>query len=306
MADPMHCRACRAVIKPDRKVLARLGGRRAVRSRDDCVYHCRECGACYTNAGDERDREMITPRAELNVPREVRSGLTETLSRTPNRRKRSSKQLKSCFESSKDAVTWTVFRGLERQGRLDALVVPDEPAGEPALLFWGVPVCGERADEVAEALAEECRSVGERANAMSEPDVIVCWDDMLALVVARYRTGNEQRPNNAGFSRYLDHAYLFSVLTSKVASAGYYELTRGWRIGSGLAQRLGIGSFLLVNLGPPEKIEQDAEAFSRMLAVSGKRDFVQRSWNDVLEAARPLEPWLDRYASERHRLLYWR
>jgi hypothetical protein len=303
--EPMRCRACQAVIEPDLELLGRLGRRLTVNSRDDCIYRC-TCGVSYSNALDEQDRVMIMPSPELNVPREVRSGLSETLNNAVNRRSVESKKLKFCFETSEDAVTWTVFRGLERLGRLDALVVPDQPQGQPALLLWGVPVAGARSAEVASALRAVCRRLNEPANALTEPDAIVAWDDLLVFVEAKYRSGNDCRPGYGGFARYLGRAELFSVPRAEVEAAGYYELTRNWLIGSEVAEALAIAGFLLVNLGPPEKIETEAEAFSNLVAVSDRRDFVQRSWNDVLEAASPLEPWLDRYASERHRLLYWR
>ena len=67
-----------------------------------------------------------------------------------------------------------------------------------------------------------------------------------------------------------------------------------------------IPGFLLLNLGSPEKIEVDADLFGTLVARSPAHDFASCSWSDVLEAAQPIEPWLDRYASERRRLLYWR
>jgi hypothetical protein len=97
---------------------------------------------------------------------------------------------------------------------------------------------------------------------------------------------------------------LFAVLTERVAADGYYELTRNWRIGTALAESLQIPGFLLINLGPPEKIEVDADIFMTLLARSPLREFASCSWSDILEAAKPLEAWLDRYASERQRLLY--
>jgi len=47
-------------------------------------------------------------------------------------------------------------------------------------------------------------------------------------------------------------------------------------------------------------------AWARVVARPPSRDFPSCGRSDVLEAAQPIEPWLDRYASERHRLLYWR
>jgi hypothetical protein len=303
--EPMRCRACQRQIKPDMSLLASLNRRLTVASRDDCIYRC-ECGVSYSNARKEADRVMITAGPELNVPKQVRAGLVETLGQALNRRNRRNKQLKFCFESSEDAVTWTVFRGLQQQGRLDALVAPQRLPGEPALLLWGAPIGGARSPEVASALVEVCRSLGESSDAFSEPDVVVVWPELIVFVEAKYQSANERRPNHPNFPRYLDRPELFSVPPETVEAAGYYELTRNWRIGTALAEALQIPDFLLVNLGPPDQIEAEAEAFASLLALSASREFVSWSWSDILEAAAPVEAWLDRYASERHRLLYWR
>ena len=301
----MRCRACRRLIKPNKALAASLGKRLSVASRDDCIYRC-ECGVAYSNAINERDRVLIVASPELNVPKSVRAGLVETLGQAVNRGNRTKKLLEFCFENSEDAVTWTVFRGLQQRGRLEALVAPERPQGEPALLLWGVPISGARGPEVASALAEVCRSLGETANALSEPDVIVVWHDLVVIVEAKFRSANELRPDYRGFPRYLDRPDLFAVSPEQVAAAGYYELTRNWRIGTALAESLQTPGFLLINLGPPEKIEVDADIFMTLLARSPLREFASCSWSDILEAAKPLEAWLDRYASERHRLLYWR
>jgi hypothetical protein len=303
--EPMRCRACQRLIKPNTSLVASLGRRLAVASRDDCIYHC-ECGVSYSNARNEDDRVMITASPELNVPKQVRAGLVEALGQAVNRRNRRKKLMKFCFETSEDAVTWTVFRGLGQRGRLDALVAPQRPLGEPALLLWGVPISGARGPETASALVNVCRSLGETASALSEPDVIVVWSDLVVFVEAKFQSRNERRPNSRSFSRYLDRRDLFAVPPEEVAADGYYELTRNWRIGTALAESLQIPGFLLVNLGPPDKIEVDADIFMTLVARSPLREFASCSWSDVLEAAQPIEPWLDRYASERHRLLYWR
>jgi hypothetical protein len=303
--QPMKCRVCQRVIKPNASLGASLGRRLAITSRDDCIYLC-ECGAAYSNARKEDERELIAASPEANVPKQVRPGLVEALERALNHRGRRKKRMQFCFETSDGAVTWTVFRGLEQQGRLDALVAPQRPQGEPTLLIWGVPISGPRGSKIAAALTEVCNSLDESVSSLTEPDVIVVWQDLLVLVEATFQSGNERRPNFRGFERYLDRPDLFAVSPEEVAADGYYELTRSWRIGAALAESLRIPAFLLLNLGPPEKIEVDADLFGALVARSLAHDFGSCSWSDVLEAAQPIEPWLDRYASERHRLLYWR
>ena len=146
--EPMRCRACQRLIKPNTSLAASLGKRLTVASRDDCIYRC-ECGVSYSNARKEDKRVLITASPELNVHKQVRAGLVEVLGQALNRRNRRRKLMKFCFETSDDAVTWTVFRGLEQRGRLDALVAPQRPLGEQTLLLWGVPISGPRGRETA-------------------------------------------------------------------------------------------------------------------------------------------------------------
>lgn len=303
--ESMRCRVCGRVIEPDLPLVASLGRRPTVGRRQDCIYRC-DCGVAYTNAQREDERVLIYAKPEQNVPKEVRPRLAEALARAANRRNRRVKAERFCLQTSEDAVVWTVLRGLEQMGRLDALVAPREVAGEPSLVLWGVPLAGGRAGEAADALTGVCRSLGEPASSLSEPDALLVWAGLAVMVEAKFRSANERRPHHRGFGRYLDRPDLFAVAPDAVAAAGYYELTRQWRIGSALATQLELPRFLLVNLGPPEKIEADAQAFARLLAPSPAREFAYLGWSDLLEAASPLVPWLDRYASERHRLLYWR
>jgi hypothetical protein len=90
---------------------------------------------------------------------------------------------------------------------------------------------------------------------------------------------------------------LFSSVEA-VQESGYYELTRNWRIGCGLAERLGASHFVLVNLGPP-RLAESAGAFAASIQQSASRQFVHRTWNDLLGLAEPLPDWLRAFARQR-------
>jgi hypothetical protein len=64
------------------------------------------------------------------IPIEVNDGLDTTLAEALNMRNRPSKRNAFCSASSEDAVTWTVFRGLDVIGRLARVaqaITPDHP-----------------------------------------------------------------------------------------------------------------------------------------------------------------------------------
>ena len=143
-------------------------------------------------------------------------------------------------------------------------------------------------------------AIGEGARHRSEPDVIASWPDEVVAVEAKYTSHNDVKPNYKGFDRYLDRPEMFAVDGTAVRAAGFYELTRNWRIGIGLAERLE-RHFTLVNLGPAGQ-EASAQKFGALLATDERRAFRFMSWSRLLdraEADAPLPEWCRRYATER-------
>jgi len=288
-AEPMTCVACGAAIAPHAERL----GKRADR-HEDLAYPC-ACGWGFSNATAAGNRVAIAPSPSLNVPTEVRPGLDDVLARALNARNRPAKRWKFCSAASEDAVTWSVFRALEQAGRLK-VVAPGE--GEPSLLLWGVPVSGNDAERAAAELEGLLAELGERQSGRSEPDVVLVQPDVVVIVEAKYRSGNPPQPGYRGFERYLDRPVLFAASREQVAAAGFYELTRNWRIGVGLAERLDGCEFELVNLGMPA-IEKSAATFASLLAQTPARRFRHETWAGLLASAGDLQPWLVRYAAGR-------
>jgi hypothetical protein len=237
----------------------------------------------------------------MNVPAPVRVGLDDVLDAAVNETNRRSKREKFCFETSEDAVTWTVSRYLESVGRIDAILgsLPANPAlrTSPALLLWGAPVSGAVAENVAALLRAISGDLQESDKSRSEPDVVLAWPDLTVLVEVKYRSPNQQGASSPHFSRYLDRPDLFAVAVQEVEKAGFYELVRNWRIGVELAERRAT-AFRLINLGP-RSIARSASDFSRLLAQTPDRQFAHRSWADVLVAARPAPPWVESYVETR-------
>jgi hypothetical protein len=290
----MECRICGSTIEPDHDVLTRLGPRRTVATRGDCIYQC-NCGAFYSNAANPHARVLITASPELNVPEPVRVGLIAALGRAVNETNLLNKKAKFCYETSEDAVTWTVFNGLLQAGRLGA-AVRDAPEGTPSMLLWGSEVADGSAADVAVALRSTCTGIGEDPRRLTEPDVILSWDGLLVFIEAKYRSPNDRKPGYENFKRYTrGRSELFAVPPDEVAAAGFYELTRNWRIGVEVAERLGVREFLLVNLGG-RSLAESATGFATTIDQTEARRFSHRTWGEVLEAASPVKPWLADYA----------
>lgn len=295
---PMICRQCGTTIKPK---VVEVDQPIAADCYDNCNYRCPslECAVAYSNAKNEGERRMIQPDFRRNVPEAVRDGLEEVLCRSLNERNRVSKQCKFAFESSEDAVTWTVFRYLyESRSVGRALGLGDSMPRD--LWFWGVHWPLLEADTLRRQLQEILLSrFQEQPVSMSEPDLILENDDLLLFVEVKYESANDRRPGYRGFPAYLaDAARLFLVSPDQVASEGYYELTRNWVVGATLAQ-LRNRRFMLVNLAA-EACRESADKFGQTLNQTDDRRYRFTAWKELLAPVPvPRATWFDDYCKLR-------
>jgi hypothetical protein len=167
------------------------------------------------------------------------------------------------------------------------------------MLLWGAPVVGEDAARIASELRSICTGLGEDERRLSEPDGILVWDELLIFVEAKYRSPNDRQPHYGKFDLYVDDRDdLFAVSPRDVAAAGFYELTRNWRIGIELAERLNVREFRLLNLGG-RSLSESAREFAATIRRTDARRFRHTRWAELLDKSAPLEPWLAEYAKAR-------
>ena len=273
----MICRECGTRIAPREATAESI----KANSYADCNYVCpnSDCQTGYSNARAESGRRKILPRAELNVPAEVRPGLDNAISHALNVQNRESKRMKFAFESSEDAVTWTVFRYLQLASAVGAALDLDEAVED--MLFWGVsypPSATSVRDHLERILLHV---LNEDPLRFTEPDVIILLKGSLVFVEVKYGSPNDCQPGYKHFDRYLPHAVdLFARSADHVKATGFYELTRNWVVGSLLARQLG-RKFLLINLGP-ERCRPSAVSFAETVAIDEERNFRFDSWAELL------------------------
>ena len=140
--------------------------------------------------------------------------------------------------------------------------------------------------------------LGEDPDRRSEPDVIISWPGLLLFVEVKYQAPNDVKPGYGNFSRYTDRAELFAVTPTAVSAAGYYELVRNWRIGVGLAERL--GSPLRWSTWP-RRLAGRTPDLAGTFSTTPDRTFGSVSWEALLAAAAQLEqqPWLHDFVHAR-------
>jgi hypothetical protein len=213
------------------------------------------------------------------------------LERAVNVRNRQSKVIKFGFDTSEDAVTWTVFTYLSahpsalRSAWAGLTAKGQVPSGDDiALLLWGVPVREQQAGTAtADRLSQISDRLGENPISRSEPDVIMdAGEHGVVVVEVKYLSGNERSTHSGPFARYVGEG--FFAEPGHVVSSGLYELTRNWRIGCELA---GTRPFTLVNLVIPSRVLRDSKAFHEFrsgLGTMDQREFRVVDWAEFVRS----------------------
>lgn len=209
-------------------------------------------------------------------------------------------------DNSEDALTWNVFRYLEKSGNLDAVL--SSPFGfkqkTSEVVYWSYSQ-KDKGKWVPLEMAREF--FGEKKNKGSEPDIIIKTDTALFIIEAKLNAGNKTMPSNEVFSeRYETNPskWFWEVFkaTSNYRTVAIaekkYELMRFWLLGTWIANELGL-DFYLVNLVPSGKEENVEAEFDKHIIESstpGKvRQFVRSTWEDIYwEIMRNSAPSLDR------------
>lgn len=293
----MTCRKCHKQITVDYEPVEM----KRVAKFDDCVFRCSACRIGYSNARDEHKRVLIHEHYEDNVPDKVRDGLHEVLTNALNHTNQKSKMNRFAFETSEDALTWTVIKYLSSYSlishALANLLGNKQFEGRKArVLLWGAPTDNiHLAQPLVPRLINVSDSLGENKDRRSEPDVIVDFaDEGCIFIEAKYRSRNEKQPKHKNFNRYLDSAY-FAEDFDQIKNLGYYELARNWRIGAEFA---GNRPFYLVNL--VQHRDKGISSFTDLLKQTDKRAFREHEWVELLNASNEPHPqWLQEYLASR-------
>ena len=198
-------------------------------------------------------------------------------------------------EHSEDAVTWNVFRFLERHSCSSRAIksICLCPAEEPQSIFWTTHngclwepyrVCSDQ--------------IPEKSIARSESDLIFVWQHKLLVVVeAKFRSANrsdlgkrddevrKSRPYIERASRHFNREGVYETVRD-----GWYELLRNWALGANLRDALGCETFVLVNLvrkrhGNIHGESPRQQFAERACVLSPNAQFVVAYWEDLIASA---------------------
>lgn len=189
-------------------------------------------------------------------------------------------------ENSEDAVTWNVFRYLERNKLLDnflSLVSPDLHSSIE-LILWSYS----QKEHKGWSFLDKARlEFNEKIKRGSEPDIIILTDKTLYFIEAKINATNNttpSAPNNLKkytiggqnwFSNVFKSDYSTIAITNKK-----YELMRFWLIGSWIAKELDL-NFHLINLVLNDKELLIEQEFGKHIICNSHNRFSRLSWDSI-------------------------
>ncbi len=211
-------------------------------------------------------------------------------------------------DNSEDAVTWNVFRFLERERLLIPYLtdLAGMPLTQAKAVFWSHD---RETNRPWQPLWDARRKFEADPSKGSEPDLIVLTDRCLFIIEAKLMAKNKTKPSSPVSQKKYEEGGDGWWMKGKVfcPGAGYvqiaeqeqkYELMRFWLLGTWMA---GNSDFRLVNLlRENDEDEKDIEVrFGKYLADNPKRQFQRTTWEGIYRFIRDKAPQSD----EKERIL---
>jgi len=189
-------------------------------------------------------------------------------------------------DNSEDAVTWNVFRYLEKENLIENYLgsIVNDIFKSSDCIYWSFHQKeGNSWSELNKAREE----FGEQIQRSSEPDLIIKTDKALFFIEAKLTASNKTIPsdrNNAkkyktGGNEWFSSAFRSDYNTIAIDEKKY-ELLRLWLLGSWIADRNNL-SFYLMNLVPEDKERKIEDQFKEFIIENEKRSFKRMTWEDI-------------------------
>ncbi len=196
-------------------------------------------------------------------------------------------------DNSEDAVTWNVFRYLEKYSlKLLLSEISGYTVEDPEIIYWSHCQSQKAAWSELQRARLEFETTPEKG---SEPDLIVKAKNALFFIEAKVNASNETTPSsnspkvekrytkggNNWYSKVLNASFQEIAVSAKK-----YELLRFWLLGSWIANNHSV-DFFLVNLVPEQREQNITAAFGKYAIFESKpnqrRAFLRLTWEQIYE-----------------------
>lgn len=193
-------------------------------------------------------------------------------------------------DNSEDAVTWNVFRFLEKNNLLSGLLteLSKSSVRNPELIYWSY--C-QSEQSVWSKLQRARKEFETRPRKGSEPDIIVKSDNALFFIEAKLKASNNtvfksrnqkvQEKYESGGDNWFSEVFNSDFRTVAIVEKKY-ELLRFWLLGTWMAKQQDL-DFYLINL-VLSKREADIETlFKAHVNENQRRKFQRFTWESIYE-----------------------
>jgi hypothetical protein len=193
-------------------------------------------------------------------------------------------------DNSEDAVTWNVFRFLEKNHIIEEFLssLVSIPLKSSEVIYWSYSQ-KENKDTCWSELKKAREEFGEKEKRGSEPDIIIKTDKALFFIEAKLTAGNETVPSDKSDSKEYEtggnnwFSKVFKTNYEEVAKKEKkYELMRFWLLGTCIAKGLGL-NFYLINLVRSERESCIEEIFRQYINENEQRHFRRVTWESIYE-----------------------
>ena len=194
-------------------------------------------------------------------------------------------------ENSEDALTWNVFRYLEKADLLDEYLssISNESQTNSVPVYWSHD---SETGKTWEPLYRAREEFGEVPSQGSEPDLIVQTDSTVFFIEAKFGASNRtpgskkevlQKISNpkkyeSGGSGWYDD--IFNSSYEYIVSDHKYELLRFWLLGSWIAAILN-KKYVLCNLVLSRSEQTITKDFGKHLYEDEGKVFIRSTWEDI-------------------------
>lgn len=194
------------------------------------------------------------------------------------------------YDNSEDAVSWNVFRFLEKNDLIKGFLnlITDNNFDSSEVIYWSY---SQKENSHWSALNKAREEFGERIEKGSEPDIIIKTDKALFFIEAKLTAGNKTVPSHIDNSKKYEtggNNWFSEVLKSDYKAVAIdkkkYELLRFWLLGTWIAKQQDL-DFYLVNLVLSEREAEIEAVFNAHIIENQRRKFLRVTWEMIYEYA---------------------
>ena len=222
---------------------------------------------------DELDNILWREPSDLELFREV---------------KRVKRESRIARDNSEDAVTWNVFRFLQKSKLVSGLLtnLTGTSSRDCETIYWGY---SEQEDDIWSPLQRSREEFEINPTRGSEPDIIVRCADALFFIEAKLASGNDTRLKSkdptvkekyvTGGNNWYTRVFQSDFETVAIVQKKY-ELLRFWILGSWIADTLDL-DFCLVNLVLSEREKEIEPVFRPHIKENERSRFFRMTWEEI-------------------------